>query len=370
MKKVFILLSSILVITACSSKKENNSVSDKFPVTNPIMLDTIYANDYVANIQSLHFVELRARVKGFIEHINTDEGKEVKKDQILFSISNQEYKEELLKSKAALKILQAELKAAQLKITNLKSLVEKNVISKTELEIAETKEEALKAKIEEADADISEAEINLARTEIRSPFDGVIDLIPNKTGSLIDEGMLLSTVTNNKEIYAYFNVSEIEYLNFFSKTSLADSEKVSLILANNAVHESKGIIETVNGKIDKSSGSLTLRAHFPNAQHIIKHGSSGKVRVYTPLKNALIIPQKSTFEIQDKMYVFVVDANNVVKMRSIIPKLRLPHLFVIQSGLSEGDKIIYEGIQNVKEGSEVTPEFKPLKEILSQLSKR
>lgn len=369
MKKVFILLSSILFITACSSHKENKSVPDKFPVTNPIMLDTIYANDYVANIQSLHFVELRARVKGFIEHINTDEGKEVKKNQILFSISNKEYKEELLKSKAALKILQADLKAAQLEITNLKSLVEKNVISKTELEIAETKEEALKAKIEEADADISEAEINLARTQIRSPFDGVIDLIPNKTGSLIDEGMLLSTVTNNKEVYAYFNVSEIEYLNFFSKTSFADSEKVSLILANNAVHESKGIIETVNGKIDKSSGSLTLRAYFPNAQHIIKHGSSGKVRVYTPLKNALIIPQKSTFEIQDKMYVFVLDANNVVKMRSITPKLRLPHLFVIQSGLSTGDKIIYEGIQNVKEGSTVIPEYKPLKEILSQLSK-
>jgi len=370
MKKTLVLqcIFAAILLSACSSDKETAKDAGKYPVTNPVVVDTTYSLDYVANINSVYYVELRARVKGFIEEIRTDEGKEVKKGQILFTISNQEYKEELLKAKAAMKILEADLKALQLETKNLKSLVEKNVISKTELEIAETKETALKAKIEEAEANISEAEINLARTEIKSPFDGVIDLIPNKVGSLIDEGTLLSSITNNKEVFAYFNVSEREYLDFFSKTSIADSEKVSLIMANNAEHTSKGIIETVNGKIDKNTGSLTLRAHFPNAEQLVKHGSTGKVRVYLPVKKALIIPQKSTFEVQDKLYVYVLDQNNIVRMRSIIPKLRMAHLFIIESGLSVTDRIIYEGIQNVKEGVAVTPEFRPLKQILSQLS--
>jgi RND family efflux transporter MFP subunit len=364
-KFMFLNVGLALILNSCSSDKDNAEQQGKFLVTSPIVIDTTYTNDYVASIQSVYYVELRSRVKGFIENINTDEGKEVKKGQILFSISNEDYKEELLKAKANMKVLTADLKAQQLETQNLKLLVDKNVVSKTELEIAQTKVDVINAKIEEAESNIAEAEINLSRTEIKSPFDGVIDLIPNKTGNLIEEGALLSTVTNNKAVFAYFNVSEREYLDFFSKTSVTDSESVSLILVNNQVHKFKGVIEAINGKIEKNTGSLTIRAHFPNPELLIKHGSSAKVRVYIPLKKALIIPQKSTIEIQEKNYVFILDKDNVVKMKSFVPKLRLSNFYVVESGLTASDKIIYEGIQLVKEGDKIIPQIISAKEVLN-----
>lgn len=357
---------SVFILCACSTETKTSEVPDKFPVTTPLLKDTSYAIDYVANIKSVNYVELRARVKGYIEKIGTDEGKEVKKGQILFSISNQEYKEALLKAKANLKMLQAELKTQELEVKGMKNLSEKNVVSKTELEKSEAKLDAVRAQIESAEAEIAEAEINLERTEIKAPFDGIIDLIPNKTGSLIDEGTLLSTVTNNSAVYAYFNVSEREYLDFFSKVDIATSEKVALILANNSEHKAKGIIETVNGKIEQT-GNLTLRAQFENPDHVVKHGSSGKVRVYVPIKNALIIPQKSTFEIQDKNFVYVVNNEGVIEKKSFVPKFRLPNLYVVESGIGPNDKIIYEGVQYVKEGDKITAELTPIRSILNKL---
>jgi RND family efflux transporter MFP subunit len=367
MKKAVLLFAVFTVfITSCSSDKETNVGQGKFKVTKPIVHDTYYTVDYVAEIRSVSFVELRARVKGYIEKINTDEGKDVKKGQLLFQISNEDYKEQLLKARAALKTLQAELKAQQLELTNLQSLVNKKVIAKTEYEIAQTKEDALKARIEEAEADITGAEINLSRTEIKSPFDGVIDMIPNKEGSLIEEGALLSSVTSNEEIYTYFNVSEKEYLDYFSKIQISNKEKVSLVLANNTIHEWQGVIETVNGKIDRSTGSLTMRAHFKNPSKTVKHGASGKVRIYLPLKNALLIPQKSTMEIQDKYYVYVVTKDNLVQLKAFVPKFRLTDFYVVESGLDPSDLIIYEGIQLLKEGDKVTTEVITVKQTQNQ----
>ncbi|TLD40824.1 MAG: putative Co/Zn/Cd efflux system membrane fusion protein [Candidatus Jettenia ecosi] len=368
MKKapMYLSICAAFLIPACSSEKEITDNREKYPVTNPVVMDTTYTNDYVADIHSLRHVEIRAKVKGYIEKIHVDEGEIVKAGQILFSMRRKKYEIELLKAKAVLKSTIAEAKAAELDLQNVKILVEKNIVSKTELQMAQAKLDALHAKVDEAQSYVASAELNLSYTVIKAPFDGIIDRIPNKVGSLVDEGNLLTTLSDNKEVFAYFNVSEKEYLDF---TTLIDSEKkndVTLVLANNQIHSCNGCIETVAGTIDKDTGNIAFRACFPNPDLLLKHGSSGKVRVTKEEKNALIIPQKATFEIQDKMYVFTVDSANTIKMKSIVPKLRIPHLYVIESGLSSHDRIIYEGIQLVKEGDKIIPDVISMKQILAQ----
>jgi len=366
MNKVILLFSIVVGFAACTTNKENKTEEGKFPVTIPLAMDTTYTSEYVTEIQSLQHIEIHAKINGYIEKIYVDEGKPVKAGQILFSISNKEYHQELLKAKAMLKTSLAEAKTAELELKNVKTLSDKNIVSKTELEKAEANFDAANARIDEAKANEASANINLSLAEIKAPFDGIINRIPFKTGSLIDEGTLLTTLSNNKEVFAYFNVSEKEYLKIANQKANDDKNNITLLLADGQDHKYKGIVETIEGEFDKNTGNIAFRAKFPNPDLLLKHGSSGKVQLTNDLKNALIIPQKSTYEIQDKIYVFVVDANNVVKQRNIVIKHRLPHLYVVESGLSASDKIIYEGIQIVKEGDKILTDFVPMQQIISQ----
>lgn len=374
MKKIFILTgicACLLSLYACSTKTETEQkAEEKFPVTNPIVVDTTYSKEYVATIQSLQNVELRARIKGYIEAIFVDEGKPVRAGQVLFRINGQAYKQDLLKAQATLKNATAEAKTLELEIKNTKLLVEQNVVAKSELDIAESKLEALKAKIEEAQSDAASAQLQLSLTEIKAPFSGVISRIPNKVGSLIDEGTLLTTLSNNQEVFAYFNVSEKEYLDFTVQNEVGKRRNVSLLLANNSLYKHSGVIETIDSEFDKNSGSIAFRAKFPNPEQVLKNGASGKIRLTNEIKNALIVPQKAVFEIQEKNCVYVVDAQNAVSVRDVKILQRLPQLYVIESGLSVSDRIIYEGIQNVNDGDKIQPEPMPMRKIMAQLGKQ
>lgn len=357
MKKAFVLLSMYVVFfSACVSKKEeqDNDLATYF-IASPIIVDTVLINQYVADIHSLQNVEIRARVKGYIEKIYVDEGKPVKTGQLLFSISNKRYQQELLKTQAILKKALANCKSVELEVKNVQTLLDKNIVSKTELEIAKSNLEIAKAKIEEAKSDEANATLNLSLTDVKAPFDGVINRIPNKTGSLIDDGTLLTTLSNNTEVLAYFNVSETEYLDIISKQNTNRNKEVELILVNDQRYPYRGRIETVEGEFDKNTGNIAFRARFSNPEHLLKHGSSGKILLQKEIKHAMIIPQKSTFEIQENIYVFIVDSLHEVHMRRIVPKLRLHNLFIIESGLKPNDKILYEGIQLVKEGEKIIP---------------
>jgi RND family efflux transporter MFP subunit len=349
------VLGGLIVLAACADK-EVADAELKFPVTNPIVTDTLYTSDYVADIHSIQNVELRARVSGYMDKVHVDEGAFVKKGQLLFTLGGQEYREDLVKAKATLKSAIADSKSAEVELRSVERLVQKNIVSTSELEIAQSKLDALKAKIEEAKSQEASASIKLSLTEIRAPFDGIIDRIPNKVGSLISEGELLTTISDNRQVYAYFNVSEQEYLDYATSEENGKKSEVVLILANSHFHESKGVVETVEGRIDKNTGNIAFRAKFNNESGLLKEGSSGKVRLQRKLKNALIIPQKATFEIQDKLFVFVVDDQNVVHMKSLVPKFRLPHSYIVEEGLSVKDRILFEGIQLVKEGDKICPE--------------
>ncbi len=347
-------LFAMLCQTACKSKevkKEEETV--RYLATSPVVVDTSFVKQYVAQIRSIRNIEIRAQEKGYLEAIYVDEGRVVKAGQLLFRIMPKIYEAELQKA-------EAEVRAAEIELDNTRALVAKNVVSKNEQAMAQ-------AKLDQAKAAASLAKLHLSFTEIRAPFDGVLDRIPKKLGSLIDEGELLTTLSDNSQMFAYFNVSEPEYLDYQTNAKNRGSNKVNLLLANNTLLPQKGEVETIEGEFDNETGNIAFRAIFPNPNRLLKNGETGKVMMTMPYKNALIIPQKATYEIQDKVYVFVIDKNNTVHSRLITIAGRMADLYVVGSGLKVDEKILLEGVQKVKDDDKINYEFQKPEEVIAHL---
>jgi len=338
-------------ITGCKDKTSEKKEMVRYKVTTPFLSDTSITKEYVAQIQSVRNIEIRAQEKGYLESVFVDEGQFVKAGQRLFRIMPRLYEAEYLKATAR-------VKEAELELLNTSTLAEKNIVSKTEQAIAQ-------AKLDEAKAEQSLAHLHVSFTDIRAPFDGVIDRIPFKLGSLIEEGAALTTLSDNRDVYAYFNVSESEYLDY--KTGNHSKEPVGLLLANNREHTAPGFIETIEGVFDNSTGNIAFRARFPNPGYLLKHGETGKVRMTVPLTGALLIPQKSTYELQDKIYVYVISPDGVVSSRNIRIRARMPDIYVVESGLDPKDLILIEGVQNVKDDDKISFEKIPNASVISGL---
>ena len=359
------------LLSGCTHEKPTRTLTEEvqaLPVTEVFAKDTTLHRSYVADVQAVRNVELRARVQGFLEKIYVDEGQPVTQGQRLFKINDEEYKAELAKAKANLKSAIAEAKAAELEVDRLRVLVDKNVIAKSELDVSLAKLDAMKARIEEARSAESNAAVRLSYTSIRAPFDGIIDRIPLKTGSLINRGTLLTSASDVSSVYVYFNVSEGEYLEYIKSKpmdSTQSNNRVRLMLADGSPYPHEGNIETVEGEFKASTGSIAFRAHFPNPDKILKHRATGRISLSNRLKGALMVPQKAVFEIQDKNYVFVVDESNQVHLQNFIPKLRFSYYYIVESGLKAGDKIVYEGIQNLRDGMQITPEAVPMDSLIA-----
>jgi len=331
------------------SATESNTEKNTFDVVFPILKDTSYSQEYVAELVAVQNVEIRAKLKGYLRKIYVDEGQVVQAGEVLFQIDNEELSQELIKAKAAFRSAEAEAKTTELEANNIRLLVEKNVVSAVELELAKAKWEILKAKVEEAKAEIAGIELQISFTEIKAPFAGIINRIPYKTGSLVDEGTLLTTLSDNTEIFGYFNLSEKEYLDFRTK-EWNKKEAVALRLANDALYSQRGTIETIAGEFNQETGNIAVRVRFSNPDCLLKHGESGKIVLENSLGKVLLIPQKTVFEVQHKSYVYVVGEDKRVKRQNIVPQLRLGNWCVVGSGLTPKDKVLYEGIQLVKEG--------------------
>jgi membrane fusion protein (multidrug efflux system) len=355
MNRVLLLAALCLVLCApaCKEKKEVKEEATTYAVTTPLKMDTVFVKEYVSQIRSIRNIEIRAQEKGFLQNIYVDEGQFVKAGQILFRIMPKIYEAELQKA-------EAESKASEIEVQNTKSLADKNVVAQNELAMAQ-------AKLDQSKAEVALAKLHLSFTEIRAPFDGTIDRIPKKLGSLIDEGELLTSLSDNSQMFAYFNVSEPEYLNYKTLAKKDVTTKVNLLLANNEMFPSSGVVETIESEFDSETGNIAFRATFPNPQSLLKHGETGKVKMTVPLHNVLVIPQKATYEIQDRFYVFVVDKNGVVKSRNITISNEMPDLYVVSGGLSENDKILIEGVQKVKEDDKVKTEYIASNEVISRL---
>ena len=343
---------------SCSAQAEKDTA--EVLVTVPVVTLKISQqqlhHDYVADVQAVRNVEVRAQVEGFLEHIFVDEGRPVKKGQPLFRLNASVYQNKLSQARAAVASARAQASAVRVERDRVRLLVDKNVIAKTELNLSTSKVQEADARVADARAGEAAARLSLSYTLVRAPFDGIIDRIPLKVGSLVKEGTLLTTVSDLSAVYAYFNVAEGNYMAYVKARQLnpeLHSDSVRLTLADGSLYAEGGRIETTESEFNPNTGSLAFRARFPNPHRLLKHGASGTVRLTNSLPKALLLPQKAVFEIQDKNYVYVVDKGGTVHTRSFIPQTRLGDFYVVKAGLKSGERVVYEGAPALHDGQKI-----------------
>ena len=365
MYKICLAILVAVIFMGCrEATKVKNDKKLQIPVVIIKKSNTLYASKKVAEIQAVKNVEIRSRIRGFLESILVDEGKEVKKGQPLFKLSSPEYTADFTKAEAALARAKAEEVASNLEVERVKILTSKNVVAESELVLAESKALVARATVSEANASLKNAGAFLSYTTLAAPFDGVINRIPLKIGSLINEGDLLTSISDISSIYAYFHMPEAEYLKYLVARKNGDSilynRKVNLELADGSLYKYDGIVETVASEIDGKTGAIAFRAKFLNPEKLLKHGASGNVSLQTNIENAIMIPQRSVMEIQDKNYVFIVDSLNMIKMRNVGLGTRIGQNYLVISGLSVNEKIVLKGVQILREGNTIIPVEKAL----------
>ncbi len=345
-------LYAMLCGTGCHQEKKEKEIASKLLVTSPLKMDTGIVKQYVCQIKAIQHIEVRAQERGYLDKIFVDEGQHVKQGQVLFQIMPKLYQAELQKA-------QAEVNFAQIEYQNTKSLADRNVVSVNELAMA-------KAKLDKAKAELELSKVHLQFTEIRAPFDGIIDKFQVRQGSLVDEGALLTTLSDNSKMWVYFNVPEAEYLDYKAK---AEKSKpvAQLMMANNKMFDHTGVVETIEADFDNETGNIPFRATFPNPEGLLRHGETGNIRLDAPIKNALVIPQKATFEVLDKKYVFVVDKDNTVRSREITVGADMEDLYVVTSGLAETDKILLEGLRKVKDNDKIAFNYEEPRTVIGRL---
>ena len=354
MRRILMFMSlCTIVLTSCESKKHHEELESKYLVSSPIRKDTLISNEYVAQVRSIRNIEIRAQERGYLQDIYVDEGDFVKKGQLMFRIMPKLYEAEQQKAKA-------EADFARIEYENTKVLADSNVVAKNELAMA-------KAHYDKANAELALANVHLEFTTIRAPFDGIVDRLHLKLGSLVDEGDLLTTLSDNSEMWVYYNVPEAEYLDYKSNKNSEEKKEVELLMANNKIYNQKGVVETIEGEFNNETGNIAFRANFPNPDGLLRHGETGSILTKIPYKNALLIPQKATFEVLSKHYAYVVNEEGKVEAREISVQAELPHVYLISDGLTVDDKILLEGIRKVRDGDHIEFDFEEPEEVIAHL---
>jgi len=348
-----VVLVGALASAGCRHEHHADEEPAKYLVTSPLRRDTELTREYVAQIRAIQHIELRALEKGYLQGTFVDEGQRVPKGARMFQLMPLVYQAEVQKAKA-------EADLTQIEYGNTKILADRNIVSPNELALAN-------AKVAKAKAEVALAMTHRSLTEIHAPFEGIMGRLQVRLGSLVAEGDLLTTLSDNSRVWVYFNVSEKEYLELEAGSLAKKDAPVKLVMANGQVFDQPGKVETVEADFNAGTGNLAFRATFPNPKGLLRHGETGKIQMSVPLKNALLVPQKATFDVLDKKFVFVVDDKNVVHSRPIAVTAELPHVFVVESGLDEKDRIVVDGIRKVRDGATVAVDFKAPSEVLAHL---
>src|SRR5690606_24486503 len=354
-------LMAVSIIACTGDAKEINDTNTipTAPVASIVELDTTIHQDYVANIQAFKNVEIRSRLKGFLDKIYVDEGSEVSQGQPLFQLNDTEYQAEVARAEAVLGSAIADRKTIALEVERTRLLVDKNIVSSPDLEVIEAQLSAADSRIKEAKWQLQHAKTQLAYTVVRAPCTGRIDRIPLKEGSLLDEGALLTSISDLSKVYAYFDISEQEYLSIVSNEGARTTDlrmPVKLTLANNRVYPYEGKAEFAENEFEAATGTISLRALFPNPEGLIKHAASGKISVPMQSGRNLVVHQKSVFEIQDRTYVYKVNADSTIVMTPFQAGQRVGHYYLVEDGLTQNDKVVFEGAQNLRDGMVISPQ--------------
>jgi membrane fusion protein (multidrug efflux system) len=356
LKKPIFICSSLIILflTGCQSPHESKEPEYTYQVSKPLVKDMRLNDEYVCQIRAIQHIELRSLEKGYLQKKYIDEGQFVRQGQILFQIRPNIYKADVQKS-------QAEVEFAKIELKNNKALVEKDIISKSESAMSA-------AKLAKAQAELEMAQTHLGFTNIRAPFSGLVGRLGDiRVGSLLDEGDLLTTLSDNHKMWVYFNVPEVQYLNYMEKKRNNISQTVQLKLANNDVYPETGTIETIESDFSNTSGNVAFRATFNNPHTLLRHGETGNILWPKSIKRAMIIPQKSTYDILDKKFVLVVDKNGVLHEREIAVAQEAPNIFILKSGLNPGEMYLIEGQNKLSKGDKIKYKMIEPQKIINNL---
>jgi membrane fusion protein (multidrug efflux system) len=344
-----------LSISACDrmtaeAQDEPHPEHNQIIVTSPVARDVTITQPYVCQIRSQRHIEIKALQEGYLEEIPIKEGQAVKKGEILFRVVPFVYK-------ARWDAEKAEANLAQIEFEQTKKLAagDRPVVSPIEVALYE-------AKLNKAKAKAAQAEVEWNFTFVKAPFDGIVDRLQQQQGSLVKKDEVLTTLSDNSVMWVYFNVPEARYLEYkalqsknqgTSRLKLVDS-RIELVLANGSkFDQDAGNVVTVEGKFNNETGNIAFRADFPNPDGLLRHGQTGTILIHRTMKNAIIIPQRATYETLDKRYVYVIGEDHVAHQRPIAIAHELEDIFVIESGITVKDKIILEGVQQVHDEQKI-----------------
>ncbi len=351
-KMAFVLLGvGLIAFTSCKDDSQQAAAAvAEFPVI-AIPVKTVSSfTSYPARLEGTTSSHVRAKMSGYITHVLVDEGQAVRKGQVLFRLETQSLSQD---AEAA----QANVNAAQVEVDRLVPLVEKNIISPVQLETA-------KARLAQAKSVLSGIQANIGYANIQSPVDGFVGSINYRNGALVSPGDAtpLTTVADTRNMYAYFALSERDYLNFLQTAQgetlaekIKNMPKVQLVMANGSLYEHEGTIETVTGQIDRQSGTVSFRAIFPNPGGLLSNGSSGTVRVPRVYEDVLVAPEASTYEQQGIVYVYHVQGDTLAVATPIQIKERVNQMVVIASGVETGQKIVAQGVGRLRNNTAIQP---------------
>jgi membrane fusion protein (multidrug efflux system) len=337
----------------------------QLPVVAVVTSPATTYREYSASLEGKVNVEIRPQVEGYLEKIYVDEGAYVKAGQPLFKINDRPYQEQLNNAQSSLQAALANVQKAQVEIDRLVPLVDNKVIADVQLKTARAAYDAAKAAADQAKAQIGSAQVNVGYTYIKAPVSGYIGRIPYKTGSLVGNGeaQALTLLSDISEMYAYFSMSEQDFIVFkqqFAGNTIEEKVKkvpgVELLLADNSVYAQKGKISNIDGQFDKTTGSISFRATFPNAGGMLRTGNTGKVRIPQLFQEALIIPQEATFEVQDKIFVFAVGDSNKVFSKPITVSGKTAFYYFVQGGVKAGEKVVLSGTGSLQDGMVIVPQ--------------
>ncbi|RAJ00383.1 membrane fusion protein (multidrug efflux system) [Chitinophaga skermanii] len=365
-----------IILNSCANTNAGPAPMHDMPTLPVVQLNSTTANtytEYSAALEGKVNVEIRPQVDGVLDKIFVDEGAAVKKGQPLFKINDRIYIEQLSNAKAALMAAKANMEKAEIEVSRLSPLVQNKVVSEVQLKSAQSAYEAAKATVASAESIVHNAQINLGYTYITAPVDGYVGRIPYKTGSLVGRGEInpLTLLSDVSEVYAYFSLSEKDFLTFKEETpgntipeKLKHLPKVSLLLADNSVYEQQGSIESVDGQFNKTMGAISFRATFANPQGILRSGATGKVRIPQQQANTIVVPQESTYELQDKVFVFVVGDSNKVASKPLTISGKSGNYYLVNDGVKNGDRIVFAGFERLQDGAKITPQSVSLDSLL------
>lgn len=364
-----VLIKSIVAVAVCAALSITiffwpdtteattaQEVSVALPVTLARAGDVTTFKTYPVSIEGEMDVEIRPQIEGYLASTFVDEGDYVTKGSLLFKIDDHLYREQYNEAAANLAASEANLEKVSIELDKVKKLLASNIISSVQLQTAESDYKAVRAAVMQSKATMESARIRLEYTSIKAPVNGLVGRLPYRKGSFItmSNSEPLTLISDVNKVRAYFSLSEQDYLPFMEKQQKAPVQ-VSLLLANGQSYPHKGIIDAVNGVFEKNTGSIAIRAEFPNPDHLIRSGNTGMIRMEQVHKGAILIPQESTYKLQDKTLVYLVNGKDQIESRVVTVNGKSDGFFVVTEGLQAGDRILESGMNRVAEGMKINP---------------